>query len=180
MALPLRDSLFILSHQAAFVKHFFEIFLKLSKLFTSFFQRLPSLARQLRYNTTRPGICQHLFSRFFKKLAGDSPILYRRVVSLACDPNFVKKFAALQRKFGVLPILGPTDWIKRPKNHTFVFVPTLPSVFSFFSSPVSSWRIHFNIFLSRRDICTWVVCSTLATSLWVRPPKNRRRMSSLS
>ena len=46
---------------------------------------------------------------------------------------------------------------------------------TFFGYPWSrSSRISFNILRSRREICTWVVPSTRAVSLWVLPEKKRR------
>ena len=58
-AAPFRvGSSFIISHQVAFVKHFFEIFLSRS------FKRRPPRGVP-DYNTTTPPRCQHLFSSFF-------------------------------------------------------------------------------------------------------------------
>ena len=134
-----------------------------------------SRAGQLDYNTTAKPLCQHFFSDF---------------LTFFCDLLQVNDISSFPAVVGVsyhivILLSRPLFYFwrslqtKRKKACTLTKAsPTCTLYYSaVLDSPNSCSRIHCKTFRSRREICTCVVPNTLAVSLWVCPPKKRRRIS---
>src|SRR5699024_10252408 len=104
---PLRDSLFIISHRALFVKHFFEIFLP-----AAFRRRC--LAGKLDYINTSHPFCQHFFSGFLRKFFGTLYTLYivgcARIYPPERPPVALHAFSLRFCPKGFILIIVSTRW----------------------------------------------------------------------
>ena len=126
--------------------------------------------RRLDYFTTEAVFCQALFEDFLKFLG--EPIDLRTFLSLISE--------AFLSDVRLMFIYSSTGFLKKQVFFTLFsnyfsvrlfaqfFLPDLTILSCHSSSSLS--RITFNILRSRREICTCVVCSSFAVSLWVFPP----------